>query len=69
LETRKLVEVLLPSIESFFESEKLLLTAGQKEIVENFLNTFEEQASPELKGIIQYFRKDLRDGRLFLTIS
>ena len=68
-ETRELVEALLPSIESFFETEKLILTAAQKDTVETFLNTFEAKGSPELKGIIQNFRKDLRDGRLFLTVS
>ena len=69
LETRELVEALLPSIESFFETEKLILTAGQQDRVETFLNAFEVKASPELQEIIQKFRKDLRDGRLFLTIS
>ena len=69
LETRKLVEALLPSIESFFETEKLVLTAGQKDRVESFLNQFESKVTPELKGIIQDFRKDLRDGRIFLPIS
>ena len=69
LETRKLVEVMLPSIESFFETKKLSLTAGQKDTVESFLNQFELKVTPELKGIIQNFRKDLRDGRLFLTVS
>jgi hypothetical protein len=69
LETRELVEALLPSIESFFETEKLILTAGQLDRVETFLHAFEVKASPELRGIIQNFRKDLRDGRLFLTVS
>ncbi len=44
-----------------------MLTASQKDRVESFLNQFESKVSPELKGIIQNFRKDLRDGRLFLT--
>jgi len=69
LETRKLVEALLPSIESFFETEQLSLTAGQKDRVESFLKQFELEGTPELKGIIQNFRKDLRKGRLFQTVS
>jgi hypothetical protein len=69
LETRKLVEALLPSIGSFLETEKLVLTANQKDRVESFLNHFELKVTPELKGIIQDFRKDLRDGRLFFTVS
>ena len=69
LETRELVEALLPSIESFFETEKLTLTAGQQDRVETFLNHFESKVSSELKEIIQNFRKDLRDGRLFITVS
>ena len=69
LEIRKLVEVLLPSIESFFETEQFSLTAGQKDTVETFLNQFEREVTPELKGIIQNLRKDLRDGRLLLTVS
>jgi len=69
LETRKLVEVLLPSVEYFFETETLTLTATQEDTVESFLNQFETQVSPKLKGIIQNFRKDLRDGRLFVTVS
>ena len=69
LETRKLVEVLLPSVEYFFKTETLTLTATQEDIVESFLNQFETQVSPKLKGIIQNFRKDLRDGRLFVTVS
>ena len=69
LEMKKLVEALLPSIESFFETEQLILTAGQKDTVETFLNQFELKIPPELKGIIQNFRKDLKDGRLFLTVS
>ncbi len=69
LETSELVEALIPSIESFFKTEKLVLTAGQKERVETFLNQFETKVRPELKGIIQNFRKDLRDGRLSSTVS
>jgi hypothetical protein len=69
LETRELAEALLPSIESFFETEKLTLTAGQQDRVESFLNQFESKVSSELKGIIQNFRKDLRDDRLFLPVS
>ena len=69
LETSELVEALLPSIESFFKTEKLVLTASQQDRVETFLNQFETKVSPELKGIIQNFRKDLRDGRLSSTVS
>jgi hypothetical protein len=68
-ETSKVVEALIPSIKSFFENERLVLTAGQKDTVETFLDTFEPKASPELKGIIQNFKRDLRNGRLFLTVS
>ena len=68
-EARKLVEVLLPSIKSFFETEQFTLTAEQKDTVESFLNQFELEITPELEEIIQNFRKDLRDGRLFLTVS
>jgi hypothetical protein len=69
LETRKLVEVLLPSIESFFQTEQFSLTAGQKVTVESFLTQLELEVAPELKAIIQNFREDLNDGRLFLTVS
>ena len=68
-EIRKLFEVLLPSIESFFETEQFSLRAGQKATVESFLNQFELEAPSVLKGIIRNFRKDLKDGRLFLTVS
>ena len=68
-ETSKLVETLLPSIKSFFETDTLILTVDQKDTVESFLNTFEPKVSQELKGIIQNFRKDLRNGRLFKTVS
>ena len=69
LSAKNVIESLLPNIELFFETEQLTLTVIQKGTVESFLNTFEETVSPELKGIIQNFRKDLRDGKLSITLS
>ena len=69
LEISKLVEALLPSIDSFFETEQLSLTAGQKDTLESFLNQFELEAAPELKGIIQNLIMDLKGGSLFATVS
>jgi hypothetical protein len=69
LEISKLVEALFPSIESFFETEQLSLTAGQKDTVESFLNQFALEAPPALQGIIQNLRKDLKGGSLFAIVS
>ena len=69
VETRKLIEVLIPSIKSFFNTRKLTLTTVQILKIESFLNQFELKVGPELKGIIQSLKKDLKNGTLFLIVS
>jgi len=64
-EVRKLINELLPYVNSLQEGKKVSLSKGKIAHIDSVLKRFESKASPQLKKAIKKVRRDVRKGIVF----
>jgi hypothetical protein len=64
LRSSEILQQYKPVLEAMSRGEQVTLSEGDVEEIENFLNSFAEKGSPELRQSIERVRHDLRDAQV-----
>ena len=68
-QTAKVLDELLPSIESLLSSDEMELSQDTIENLETLLNKFESKASPKLKTAIRKVEKDINERKVLKQLG
>jgi len=72
-ETKKVVDKMLPGIQSLLDIGKMIISKKQLADLESLLTRLETKASPKLKTAIRKLKRDIDRGEIFwqlgITIS